>query len=333
MVVNWFVRTVVIVLSATFAVTLAPKIGSADPSPDDIQRELTTASDTLEITIERFNAARDEVRQTEGRLAAATAQLAPLQAAAERGQQVIGEIASSAYRSEGVSSVNALLSATSSDVLIDQLAVLRHLATSRAREVAEAVAARDRYAAEQLALQALAAQQRARVDDLNSQRTVIETRIGQLEQLRGRASRSQSNGRSPASTQPRQPSPAQADPPPVVGASGASAAVRFVYAQLGKPYRWGAEGPDSFDCSGLTMAAWAAAGVGLPHSAAGQFGVVRRVDRADLRPGDLVFYYRDVHHVGMYIGAGRIIDAPRTGERIAMRQIDFVPITGYGRPA
>jgi cell wall-associated NlpC family hydrolase len=329
---NWLLRTAAIVASATFAVMLVPNPGHANPSPDDVVRELTAASDTLEITIERYNVARDEVQLTEVRLAAATAQLAPLQAAADQGQQAINEMASSAYRSAGVSPVNALLSTTSADVLMDQLTILGHLASERAHLVAEAVAARDRYASEQQSLQALAAQQHARVDDLAGQRTVIETRIDQLEQMRSRASRSQPTMRSPAAAAPRQPSPPETRPP-AVGSNAASAAVRFVYAQLGKPYRWGAEGPDSFDCSGLTKAAWGAAGVGLPHSAAGQFGVVRRVDRADLRPGDLVFYYRDVHHVGMYVGDGRVIDAPRTGERIAMRQIDFVPIAGYGRPA
>ena len=327
----WLLRTAALVAAATLAVTVAPTAGCADPSPDDVQRSLATASDTLEITIERYDAARDEVGQTEVRLAAAAAQLAPLQAAADQGQQAIDEIASTAYRSAGLSPANALLSANSPDVLMDQLTVLGHLASQRAHEVAAAVAARDRYAGEQRALQALADQQRARVDDLGNQRTAIETRISQLEQMQGRASRSQPAGRSPTSTQPRQPSPPQVHPPSL-GSNGAGAAVRFVYAQLGKPYRFGAEGPDSFDCSGLTKAAWASAGVGLPHSAAGQSDMMRRVDRADLRPGDLVFYYGDRHHVGMYVGDGRVIDAPRTGEQIGIRQVDFAPIAGYGRP-
>ncbi|MFG2038098.1 C40 family peptidase [Dactylosporangium sp. NPDC048998] len=91
-------------------------------------------------------------------------------------------------------------------------------------------------------------------------------------------------------------------------------------------------GPDSFDCSGLTMAAWKTAGVVLPHNAARQKQTVQPITRSELRPGDLVFYYKDVSHVGIYIGEGRVIEAPRAGERISMRLLDYAPISGYGRP-
>jgi cell wall-associated NlpC family hydrolase len=79
------------------------------------------------------------------------------------------------------------------------------------------------------------------------------------------------------------------------------------------------------------MAAWRSVGVTLPHNAARQYRTVRRIERAQLRPGDLVFYYRDVHHVAMYIGDGRVIEAPQAGERISMRPVDVAPIAGYGR--
>src|SRR2546423_14294102 len=99
----------------------------------------------------------------------------------------------------------------------------------------------------------------------------------------------------------------------------AGVAVRFAYGQLGKPYRWGAAGPNSFDCSGLTMASWKAAGVGLPHSAALQWAQVRHLSRAELKPGDLVFYYGNIHHVAIYIGGGKGSHAPhdRAGGRKA----------------
>lgn len=110
-------------------------------------------------------------------------------------------------------------------------------------------------------------------------------------------------------------------------------AARFAYAQIGKPYRIGTKGPNTYDCSGLTLAAWRSAGIGLPHSAAAQYRQVNRISRADLRPGDLVFYFRRITHVGVYVGNSRIIDAPRPGRRVTLRPMDTMPVAGYGRPA
>src|SRR5215217_1463091 len=99
----------------------------------------------------------------------------------------------------------------------------------------------------------------------------------------------------------------------------ARAAVRWALAQLGDPYRWGATGPDTFDCSGLISSAYRAAGVGIPRVSRAQWGAGPHVAVANLLPGDLVFYADNpadpatIHHVGMYIGAGNMIDAPYTG--------------------
>jgi cell wall-associated NlpC family hydrolase len=107
----------------------------------------------------------------------------------------------------------------------------------------------------------------------------------------------------------------------------ARAAVRWALAQLGDPYRWGAVGPDRFDCSGLTSAAYAAAGVGIPRVAAAQWGAGPHVDVVNLLPGDLVFYADNtadpstIHHVGMYIGNGLMVHAPHTGDVVRVASI------------
>ena len=106
---------------------------------------------------------------------------------------------------------------------------------------------------------------------------------------------------------------APSNPPPPPN-SGAAAAVAEAKRQLGKPYEWAAAGPDTFDCSGLTMWAWSHAGKQLPHNAAAQYNATARVAIADLQPGDLVFFGSDLHHVGIYVGSGQMIDAPQTGE-------------------
>jgi cell wall-associated NlpC family hydrolase len=93
----------------------------------------------------------------------------------------------------------------------------------------------------------------------------------------------------------------------------AAKVVAFARAQLGKPYRYGSDGPYSYDCSGLAKAAWARAGVVLAHYTGAQWDAGVHITRANLRPGDLVFFGSDVHHVGIYIGNGQMIEAPHTG--------------------
>ncbi|HEY1485742.1 MAG TPA: C40 family peptidase, partial [Micromonosporaceae bacterium] len=119
---------------------------------------------------------------------------------------------------------------------------------------------------------------------------------------------------------------------PVFTADAAGKAVRFAYDQLGKAYRFGASGPNQYDCSGLTMSAWKSVGVNLPHSAAEQYRVIKHVTRAQLRPGDLVFYFHPIHHVGIYVGADKVINAPTYGEPVKISPLTLAPIAGYGRP-
>ncbi|MFE5791820.1 NlpC/P60 family protein [Streptomyces sp. NPDC056503] len=113
----------------------------------------------------------------------------------------------------------------------------------------------------------------------------------------------------------------------------ASAAVSFARAQLGKPYVWGATGPSAYDCSGLTQAAWRAAGVSLPRTTYTQINAGRRVSRSELAPGDLVFFYSGISHVGLYIGGGQMIHAPRPGAPIRVAPIDEMPFAGATRVA
>ena len=110
-------------------------------------------------------------------------------------------------------------------------------------------------------------------------------------------------------------------------------ALAFAKAQLGERYRFAGAGPNVWDCSGLTMKAWAKAGVKLPHHADNQRKVGKRVSRANLRLGDLVYFYHPIHHVGIYAGNGRVIHAPNPRKRVEYTKISYMPYNSASRPS
>jgi cell wall-associated NlpC family hydrolase len=109
-------------------------------------------------------------------------------------------------------------------------------------------------------------------------------------------------------------------------------AVAYATAQIDKPYEWGAEGPDSYDCSGLTFQAWASAGKPIPRTSQEQWKQLQHVDIKDMRPGDLIIYFGDASHVAMYLGDGAIVHAPRPGRTVTIAGAGSMPILGVVRP-
>jgi cell wall-associated NlpC family hydrolase len=109
-------------------------------------------------------------------------------------------------------------------------------------------------------------------------------------------------------------------------------AVAYAKAQVGKSYVYGAAGPDSFDCSGLTSAAWQQAGVSLPRSSSAQHAAGNKISESELQPGDLVFYYSPISHVGMYIGNGQIVNALNPGSGVQISGLHDMPYSGAVRP-
>jgi peptidoglycan DL-endopeptidase CwlO len=137
------------------------------------------------------------------------------------------------------------------------------------------------------------------------------------------------------------PEPSAPSPPPSGSssgsASGAESAIDFAMAQMGKPYQWGADGPSTYDCSGLVMRAWQQGGVSLPHYSVEEYAQSQPVALSDLRRGDLVFFasgsdYQSIYHVGLYIGSGQMIEAPYTGENVRISSIWRSSLFGAARP-
>jgi peptidoglycan DL-endopeptidase CwlO len=147
--------------------------------------------------------------------------------------------------------------------------------------------------------------------------------------------KARAEGRSAAKTNTEgraAPKASQGSPSTPTGSSKGAKALAYAKAQLGEPYARSGAGPSSWDCSGLTMMAWGSVGVNLPHSSRQQYSRGQAVSKSDLKPGDLVFFYSDIHHVGLYAGNGQVIHAPRPGKSVEYIKMSYMPYAGARRP-
>jgi cell wall-associated NlpC family hydrolase len=187
-----------------------------------------------------------------------------------------------------------------------------------------AVKLQKQYEAKKKPIDALVASLSTQQSALNAQKAIITTKINALDAQR-RASYG-GDGRASGSLQPA------ACPYTYTGDAGSKAAL-FACKQIGKPYVWDAAGPKSYDCSGLTMAAWASVKVYLPHNAYAQKHSIKAVSQSQLQPGDLVFYYPGISHVTIYVGGIWAVSAPTTGDVVRMVHYNYTSPVGYGRPS
>jgi cell wall-associated NlpC family hydrolase len=295
----------------------------ARPSRAELDRRIGDAARRLEVVIEEYNESRDDLRLTVARSRQLDGRLAPMAADLAERREHLGGLASETYRRTRSGPTLALFASRNPHQFVDRLLVLNRMATEQRQAVDGLAAARLRIDTAQRTLAALGAQQRRQQAQITTKRATVEGEIAALRSMRTAAYRTGS--RYSADDDIDLPAP-----PYVAGPAGK--AVAFAFRQLGKPYRYGSSGPNSYDCSGLTSAAWSRGGVHLPHNARRQYGTVARIGRDDLRPGDLVFYYGGISHVAIYVGDGMMIHAPEFGENVRLARYDFQPIHGYGRP-
>jgi cell wall-associated NlpC family hydrolase len=194
------------------------------------------------------------------------------------------------------------------DQLVVELAEARDISVQLARQRQEALVEQAAEAARRLAAQQardLADREAARAQRLQARAEALQAKVDDAAQLRARA-----EGTGSAD-------PTLADPTP---SRGVEAAVQFALAQVGEPYVWAAAGPRAWDCSGLTMAAWAAGGRSLPHYSVAQYETTTPVSLSNLRRGDLLFWSdggpSSIFHVALYLGDGMMVHAPRTGRNV-----------------
>jgi len=281
----------------------------------------------LEVVTEQFNEARETLETQRAAAQAAAAQLQQAATALGAAQQQVRGIARSAWTGDGLSGFQALMTSDSADDFVNRMSTLQMVAGHQNVVLDAAASANVAAAQAQATAQDAAAAAKATYDKVAAQQADLQKQVAEYKAVYDRLSAAEKRA---ASVVPERASRADretvaAPSAPVVASSDAAqVAVDTAMAQRGKPYVWAASGPGSFDCSGLTAYAYRAAGVSLPHSSALQSTMGKAVGRADLQPGDLVFFYSPVSHVGIYIGNGQMVHAPTSGDVVKVASIDAV---------
>jgi cell wall-associated NlpC family hydrolase len=305
---------------ATVVVICPGTAAYADPSLDQIQAQIDRQSDELEQVIEDYNKTGEELKAAKADAAALAQKLEPLRQRMDEAQARVSKMAAEAYKGRMLAEFTAVLSAPDPSVVVDRLVTLGQLSQYENANMAAAEVAQATHDVTAARVASLIADQEAKQRALAAEKDTIGKKLKDLYALRTKAYGQAQVKSSGAGT-----------PPPYV-AGKAGQAVKYAYAALGKPYSWGAAGPNSYDCSGLTMAAWNAAGVALPHNAEMQWNALPHISRAALQPGDLVFY-RSLGHVAIFVGSGNVIHAPRAGDVVRIASVDMMTPYGYARPS
>ena len=310
---------------------LAPTAAAAAPGTAAEAAELVAQNaQRLTVIDEQVHQATLTVegQQQAARTAARTA--AKAQAAMTALEPQLRAIAETGFTGRQ-SRVAAFLTSESADDLVQAMTTLDVIASHTNSVVAAVDAAQDRAEAAQREAEAATARAAEGLAELEKQKAELQRRTEDYQAAFARLSAQEQAAVTAAVGGHSIATPDFAslgiDPGTAI-----ATVVRTALSKVGAPYAWGASGPDAFDCSGFTGYAYASIGVSLPHSSRSQSGIGRSVSRAELKAGDLVFFYEPVSHVGLYIGNGMMVHARTYGSPVAVVSVDQAGYAGATRP-
>ncbi|MFE6663148.1 NlpC/P60 family protein [Streptomyces sp. NPDC057697] len=321
--------------AATAAALPGPAHADPQRTPAQVRSEVDRLYHDAEVATEQYNGAKEKASAAEDALDELRDEAARRTERLNASRDALGSFAAAQYRGGGLDPSVQLALSSDPDQYLERAAYLDRVGDRQAtaldkvrRQVARIATLRAQAKDEQAALA-------ARQAELKKHRATVTAKLAEARRLLARltppersayedSGQGRDTGRADRST---------ARGPVRAPNARAAAAVAFAYGALGKPYVWGATGPSSFDCSGLTQAAWRSAGVSLPRTTYTQINTGRRVSRSELAPGDLVFFFSGISHVGLYIGNGQMIHAPHPGAPVRIAPIDQMPFAGAARVA
>lgn len=322
--------------------------GQAEPNltPGQVKAKVAKLYQEAEEATEKYNGAQEKATAAEQRLQSLRDEAARKEEKLNTARETLGSMAAAQYRSTGLDPAVQLALSDDPDRYLDGAAFaeragdrqsaavtrvrrqLREIEQLRGAARVELTSLKTRQAELRTHKKTITGKLDAARRLLNRLTAADRARIGEGTSgytASGRASRSTADGRDglqapgTATTTDRAPDSRAAD------------AVSYAYSKLGSPYVWGATGPNAFDCSGLVLASYRSAGVSLPRTTYAQIGAGQRVSRSELLPGDLVFFYSGITHVGLYIGDGQMIHAPNPSAPVRVAPIDEMPFAGATR--
>jgi peptidoglycan DL-endopeptidase CwlO len=328
----------VVAAAGLIAVLLAPVPASAAPADPPATPE--AAAELAEQTAQQLTALDEQVHQAELAVAAHQQAAADADATADAAEATLTQyapairaIAQNGYTGSTQSRVATFLGSESADDLVAQMTMLDLIADHTDGILAEASAAQTEAEQARTDADAAAAEAAAALSALHEQQAQVQAQADEYEADFTRLTAAEQATVTAAVAGPVLEAPSAAVAAAAAPGPAAATAVQTALAQMGDPYVWGASGPDGFDCSGLTSYAYAAAGIALPHSSGAQSQLGTPVSRADLMPGDIVYFYSPVSHVGIYIGDGKMVHARTFGQPVAVTSVDQAGYRGAVRVA
>ncbi|KUP95181.1 C40 family peptidase [Thermobifida cellulosilytica] len=300
---------------AAGSLVLPQGIAHAEPTQEEVEAKLQDLHEEASALVDEYNAIQEEYEAAKQKVEEIEKQLGDEEERYEELREKVAGFASAAYMSPDLEAVSTILSVDDPSEILEQSADLSYLSESQRAELEEFSNSSERLIQLKEENEALLEEAEDKKKEVEDKQKEVEDKIAEQEDLLA-----QFPGADPLTQGSSSAGGSYSGP-----ASGnARTALDYAYAQLGKPYIWGGTGPDGFDCSGLTMRAWGAAGVSLPRTTYAQATVGSRVSYDSMQPGDLIFFYPELGHVGMYVGGGQMIHAPSSG-----RTIEVVSLSGY----
>ncbi|MFD0685827.1 NlpC/P60 family protein [Actinomadura fibrosa] len=296
---------------------LSPHTAHADPEPStkELTSQATKLADQLEQLTEQYNGLKVKLQQSQRAAKVATDNAKRQEKELKGIREKVGALAATSYMQGSSDPTVSFVASQDPQAVLDQAATLNYFATQDSTKVLGL-------------MQAMQAAQRARKAADDRAQQVSQLR-GQLDAQRKKVSSAYEKIRGKIVKQ----DPSQLAKLPVIGSGKAAQALRLAMSKIGRPYVWGAAGPSTFDCSGLTMWAYKQVGINLPHYTGSQWNAGTHVSESELQPGDLVFFYSDLHHMGMYVGGGKMLHAPHTGDVVKIAPMAGRPFAGGVRVA
>ena len=350
----------------------AANSGGAE-SPAAVRQQVADLYQQAEAATQAYDAAEERIARLQAAVAGSGAGTARLRGQLAAATDSLGRLAAEQYRDAGLSPTMALVFSAHPDSYLEWAGLTERMAEVERQRLLTALSdqraldsAQRESAAELADLHSVEAQLAARRAEVEAKLTAARTRLDSLSSVDRRVvtaalahgdgdglgtaatvaapslgsllsaiTTSAANAASAATAATAASAAAAASTPdaPPVDSSRAVRAVAAAYSALGKPYVWGATGPGEFDCSGLTQHAWESAGVQLPRTSQEQANAGSSVPVTDIKPGDLVVYFSGRTHVGIYVGKGLVIHAPRPGAVVQFAPLNSMPINKVIRPA